>query len=87
MGRSVEVAALRADGTEVPVELSLATWIVAGNRFFGAVIRDITERKHADEQLRVAHQELASKSQLLEEKTQQLEALSAKLAKYLSRQL
>jgi adenylate cyclase len=80
IGRTVEVAARRADGSEVPVELSLATWTTGDDRFFGAVIRDITERKQADETLRLAHEALA-------DKTQQLEALSAKLAKYLSRQL
>lgn len=80
MGRSVEVAALRADGSEVPVELSLSMWTVGEAQFFGAIIRDITERKQAEQELRAAHQALS-------EKTQQLEALSGKLAKYLSRQL
>lgn len=80
IGGTVEVAALHADGSEVPVELSLATWTLGSDRFYGAVIRDITERKQAEETLRFAHQALA-------EKTQQLEALSAKLAKYLSRQI
>jgi adenylate cyclase len=80
IGKTVEVAALHANGHELPVELSLATWTTAGGRFFGAVIRDIRERKQAEQSLRTAHD-------ALEEKSQQLEALSAKLAKYLSRQL
>ncbi len=80
IGKAVEVAARRADGLELPVELSLATWTTGDGQFFGAIIRDITERKQAEESLRAAHQVVA-------EKSQQLEALSAKLAKYLSRQL
>jgi PAS domain S-box-containing protein len=80
IGKSVEVFALRADGLEIPVELSLAAWTIDEDRFFGAVIRDITERRQAEESLRAAHDALA-------EKSQQLEGLSAKLAKYLSRQL
>ena len=80
IGRTAEVAALAADGREIPVELALSTWVTAGTRYFGAIIRDITERKRAEEAVRVANQ-------ALEEKNQQLEALSAKLAKYLSRQL
>lgn len=80
IGRTVEVAGQRADGSEFPIELSLATWTTAQGPFFGAIIRDVTERKRAEDELRAAHEALA-------DKTQQLEALSAKLAKYLSRQL
>jgi adenylate cyclase len=80
IGGTVEVAARTADGREVPVELSLSTWISAGGRFYAGIIRDITDRKRAEEELRFANQELA-------EKNHQLNALSGKLAKYLSRQL
>ncbi len=80
IGGTAEVAALRADGSEVPVELSLATWTSAGERFYGGIIRDITERKQAEAALHDASEALA-------EKNNQLEALSGKLAKYLSRQL
>jgi adenylate cyclase len=80
IGSTAEVSALRADGSEVPVELSLSMWTTAQGPFFGAIIRDIGERKRAELELRAAHQALS-------EKSQQLEALSAKLAKYLSRQL
>lgn len=80
IGGTVEVAALRADGTEVPVELSLSTWSTEGERFYGGILRDVTERKRAERAVREAQE-------ALEEKNQQLEALSAKLAKYLSRQL
>ena len=51
-----------------------------GERFYSGIIRDITERKVAEHALH-----LANKS--LNEKNEQLEALSAKLAKYLSRQV
>lgn len=80
IGRTVEVAALRSDGTEVPVELSLSTWTTDDGRFYAGILRDVTERKRAEAAVREAQE-------ALEEKNQQLEALSAKLAKYLSRQL
>jgi adenylate cyclase len=80
IGRTVEIAALRKDGTEVPVELSLSTWTTNEWRFYSGILRDITARKQAEEALGQARE-------ALEEKNQQLEALSAKLAKYLSRQL
>jgi adenylate cyclase len=80
IGGTAQVSALREDGTELPVELSLSMWTTAEGPFFGAIIRDVTERVRAEMELRSAHEALA-------EKTQQLEALSGKLAKYLSRQL
>ena len=80
IGKTVELAALDSDGREFPIELSLATWEVEGERFYSGIIRDITERKVAEHALH-----LANKS--LNDKNEQLEALSAKLAKYLSRQV
>ena len=80
IGSTVEVAALRADGSEVPVELSLSTWTTEEGRWYAGILRDVTERKRAEEAVREAQD-------ALEEKNDQLEALSAKLAKYLSRQL
>src|SRR5439155_14844719 len=44
--------ALRADGTEFPVELSIAHIAHDGPPIFTGFIRDITERKHTEEQLR-----------------------------------
>ena len=80
IGKTVEIAATHADGSEIPVELSLSTWATTGGRFYGGILRDISERRAAEAAVRRAQDEL-------EEKNQQLEGLSAKLAKYLSRQL
>jgi PAS domain S-box-containing protein len=44
LGRTVEVAALRRDGTEFPIELSLTSWQGKDGHFFTAVIRDVSER-------------------------------------------
>lgn len=80
IGKTVELAALDRSGHELPIELSLATWEVSGERFYSGIIRDITERKVAEHALTIANK-------TLNEKKEQLEALSAKLAKYLSRQV
>ena len=51
IGKSIEVVGLRKDGSEFPLELSLAQWQTAEGQFFTAIIRDITERKQAEEQI------------------------------------
>ena len=53
IGRRVELTALRRDGTEFPVELAITR--VPGERpLFAGSLRDITDRKQADEALRAA---------------------------------
>jgi adenylate cyclase len=80
LGTTVDVFALHRDGNEIPIELSLATWSLGEERFYSGILRDVTMRRWAEKQIEEANEQLA-------EKNQQLEALSAKLAKYLSRQV
>ncbi len=49
IGKTVELQAIRKDGAEIPVELSLSTWKSPSGVFFGAIIRDISERKHIEQ--------------------------------------
>ena len=49
MGNTVEIEGRRKDGTDFPLELTLATWKTGEGTFFTAIIRDITERKELDE--------------------------------------
>ena len=55
-GRRVEVSALRFDGSEMPIEMSVAK-IETGNLiFFSAFVRDITARKESESQIqKLAH--------------------------------
>jgi PAS domain S-box-containing protein len=52
MGELGAIWGVRRDGTEFPIEASISQTDVDGQKFFTVIIRDITTRKHAEEQLR-----------------------------------
>jgi PAS domain S-box-containing protein len=52
IGKTVELAAICKDGDEIPVELSLATWFLDDKRYYTGIIRDIGERKQAEQKFR-----------------------------------
>jgi PAS domain S-box-containing protein len=73
LGKTLEMPALRSDGVEIAIELSIATWAARGETSFAAIIRDISERK------RIAAT-LEQRTRLLEATNRELEAFSYSVA-------
>jgi PAS domain S-box-containing protein len=48
LNRRIEIVALRRDGTEFPVEVSIAPYHIDGKWEFSGFVRDITEKKAAE---------------------------------------
>jgi PAS domain S-box-containing protein len=58
IGHGREVTGLRKDGSSVPLDLSISEVRLGSERIFTGVVRDITRRKQAEEQLRRSEEQL-----------------------------
>ena len=64
LGKRIEMTAVRADGIEIPVEIAITRIPLDGPSSFTGYLRDITERKRAEEKLRCSEAFLAEGQQL-----------------------
>ena len=53
-GGVIEISAIRKDETEFPIELSLSSWEISGEKYYTGIIRDISERKKYEKELKTA---------------------------------
>ncbi|MFQ6607325.1 MAG: PAS domain S-box protein [Fidelibacterota bacterium] len=56
LGKTLELTGLRKDGSKLPIELSLSEIQTGGEKAFISIIRDISERKIAEEALQKSHE-------------------------------
>ncbi|NTU78766.1 MAG: PAS domain S-box protein [Chloroflexales bacterium] len=77
MGKPGPVSGVRADGTLLPLEASIARLTVDGQPFYAAILRDISARLAAEQALRAARDELEAR---VTERTADLAAANVTLA-------
>ncbi|MFN8488580.1 MAG: PAS domain S-box protein [Caldilineaceae bacterium] len=56
LGQRMELSALRADGSTIPIELAIIPITLGDKPIFTAYLRDITERKQAESELERTHE-------------------------------
>ncbi|MDX2303886.1 MAG: PAS domain S-box protein [Microscillaceae bacterium] len=53
LNKRIEITAMHINGAEFPVELSISPIIIRGEIFFSAFLRDITERREAEKEIKL----------------------------------
>ncbi|MBG7610487.1 MAG: SpoIIE family protein phosphatase, partial [Anaerolineae bacterium] len=57
-GVTHEVAGLRNDGTDFPMELTLSNWSIGGETYISGILRDVTDRKRLEERIKKSEERL-----------------------------
>jgi PAS domain S-box-containing protein len=67
LNQRIEITALHRDGSLFPIELAISPILWGKRRFFAAFVRDVTERKRAEQELARRAEELARSNADLEQ--------------------
>ena len=73
IGSGREVVGLRKDGSTFPMELAVSEVRLGDRRLFTGIVRDISERKQAEEQLRIFAAEIQERNSELLRSNQELD--------------
>lgn len=66
IGDTTVLYGLRADGEEFPIDASISQVVVGGKKLYTVILRDITLRRQAEEELRESHDRLRELTAALE---------------------
>ena len=77
--QAVAVTGLHQSGREIPIEVSFGEHLEHGKRQFTGIMRDVTERKRAEQALAEAHAALGRQVTALEQAKHELERSNAQL--------
>lgn len=72
----VQITGVKKNGAEFPIELTLSTWNARGETFFSAILRDISQRKIAEEELNTYRGNLET---LVKERTEELTRINRQM--------
>jgi PAS domain S-box-containing protein len=88
MGPQLDIAGLRADGTEFPLESTISRITIDGQQQFTAVLRDVTHRRRAESHMREMNRQLRALSVSLQNvREQERTRISRELHDELGQQL
>jgi len=78
MGGQRLVLALRANGEEFPIEASISQVLVGGERYLTVILRDVSARVRAEQELAAAHEEIRQLSLAMQTAREQEQARVAR---------